>query len=209
MSNVHILANLQTRDASSFITMSTSSPTSPWNSSTEGVPPAVREASWVPIKGKDPGLKKLTKGITPGLLLKRVLSHLDVCSKEWIIRQYDHEVQGGASVKPLTGIENDGPSDAAVLRPVLNSNRGCVIGSGINVRYGAIDPYKMATAVIDEALRNIVAVGGNPHRTAILDNFSWGSSTDPSNSANWFWQAADATRPRKRSACRSSAARTA
>ncbi|MCX6644773.1 MAG: AIR synthase-related protein, partial [bacterium] len=91
----------------------------------------------------------------------------------------DHEVQGGSVTKPLTGIKNDGPSDASVITPVLGSKKGCVIANGINVRYAAIDPYHMATAVIDEAMRNVVAVGGNPNRTAILDNFSWGSSNAP------------------------------
>ncbi len=145
----------------------------------EGIPPGVREAVWKPPRGKDSDLSKLLRKTKPGDLLKRVLGHLDVCSKEWVIRQYDHEVQGGSVIKPLTGIANDGPSDAAVIRPVLDSDMGCVIANGINVRYAAIDPYHMATAVIDEALRNVVAVGGNPHRTAILDNFSWGSSNDP------------------------------
>lgn len=145
----------------------------------EGIPPGTREAVFIPKTGTDPDLGALISKFSPEELLKKVLSHLDVCSKEWIIRQYDHEVQGGSIIKPLTGLHNDGPSDAAVLRPVLLSNKGCVIACGINVRYGAIDPRKMAIAVIDEALRNIVAVGGDPGRTAILDNFSWGSSTDP------------------------------
>jgi phosphoribosylformylglycinamidine synthase len=143
-----------------------------------GIPRSVRKATWIPSGETDPNVGKLIRHITPGLLLKRVLGHLDVCSKEWVIRQYDHEVQGGAVIKPLTGIANDGPSDASVIRPVLSSRRGLAIANGINVRFGAIDPYKMATAVIDEALRNIVSVGGNPHATAILDNFSWGSSND-------------------------------
>ena len=145
----------------------------------EGIPPSTRIAKWKKPGHRDPDLKKLLKKDTPGELLKKVLGHWDVCSKEWVIRQYDHEVQGASAVKPLTGVTNDGPSDAAVVRPVLESDMGCVIANGINVRYAAIDPYHMATAVIDEAMRNVVAVGGNPHKTAILDNFSWGSSTDP------------------------------
>ena len=146
----------------------------------EGIPEGERKATWTAKSaGADPDLKNLMSDIKPGDLLKKVLGHLDVCSKEWVIRQYDHEVQGGCVVKPLVGIANDGPSDAAVLKPVLGSRKGCVIANGINVRYSQIDPYHMATAVIDEALRNVVAVGGDPHRTAILDNFSWGSSTAP------------------------------
>jgi len=143
----------------------------------EGIPASVRKATWQPVKGREVGVKKLVGYTKPSNLLKMVLGHLDVCSKEWVIRQYDHEVQGASAGKPLTGMLNDGPSDAAILTPVLGSKRGLVIASGINVRYAKVDPYHMATAVIDEALRNVVSVGGNPHMTAILDNFSWGSST--------------------------------
>ena len=147
----------------------------------DGIPQGVRTGKWKPVskRKKDPKLSTLLKKTKPGELLKKILGHLDVCSKEWVIRQYDHEVQGGSVVKPLTGAGNDGPSDASALTPVLGSKKGCVIANGINVRYAAIDPYHMATGVIDEAMRNVVAVGGNPDRTAILDNFSWGSSNAP------------------------------
>jgi phosphoribosylformylglycinamidine synthase subunit PurSL len=107
-------------------------------------------------------------------VLSRILASLNVCSKQWIIRQYDHEVQGGSVVKPLVGAANDGPSDAAVVRPVLSSRRGLVIACGMNPRYGDLDPYHMAASAIDEAVRNCIAVGANPQRIAILDNFCWG-----------------------------------
>ena len=107
-----------------------------------------------------------------------VLSHLDVASKEWVIRQYDHEVQGGSVVKPLVG-PGQGPSDAAVVRPVLGDNRGVALACGICTRLGDIDPHYMAVAAIDEAVRNVVAVGGDIEQTALLDNFGWGDCTDP------------------------------
>jgi phosphoribosylformylglycinamidine synthase len=102
-----------------------------------------------------------------------------VASKEWVIRQYDHEVQGGSVVKPLVGVENDGPSDAAIVRPVLDSRRGVVVSCGMNPRYGDFDTYHMATSAIDEAMRNCVAVGADPARIAILDNFCWGDCDRP------------------------------
>ncbi len=111
--------------------------------------------------------------------LKKILGSLNVCSKEWIIRQYDHEVQAGSVVKPLVGIANDGPSDAAIVRPDLGSMRGAVISNGMNPRYGDCDPYWMAAAAIDEALRNCVAVGADPAQIAILDNFCWGNTERP------------------------------
>jgi phosphoribosylformylglycinamidine synthase subunit PurSL len=111
--------------------------------------------------------------------LLRILSSLNVCSKEWVIRQYDHEVQGGSVLKPLVGVANDGPGDAAVLRPVLTSRRGIVISCGMNPRYGDFDTYWMAASAIDEAVRNCVAVGADPERIAILDNFCWGTTDRP------------------------------
>ena len=111
--------------------------------------------------------------------LRKILGSLNVASKEWIIRQYDHEVQAGSVIKPLVGINNDGPSDAAVVRPDLTSNRGLVIACGINPHFGDLDPYWMAASAIDEAVRNCVAVGADPDRIAILDNFCWGNTERP------------------------------
>ncbi len=107
--------------------------------------------------------------------LHRLLRRLNICSKETIIRQYDHEVQAGTMLKPLVGVANDGPSDASVLQPIeLQSTcEGIVIANGICPRYSRRDTYHMAANAIDEALRNCVAVGCNPARIAILDNFCW------------------------------------
>ena len=96
-----------------------------------------------------------------------------------MIRQYDHEVQGGSVIKPLVGPHHDGPSDAAVVRPVLASRRGLVISCGMNPHYGDFDTYHMAASAIDEAVRNAVAVGADPSRIAILDNFCWGYTDRP------------------------------
>jgi phosphoribosylformylglycinamidine synthase subunit PurSL len=144
-----------------------------------GRPPVVREATYTP-----PAIQPLTPAknvvsIAPQNALLKILRSLNVCSKEWIIRQYDHEVQGGSVIKPLVGIENDGPSDAAVLRPVLSSRRGVVIACGMNPRFADFDTYDMATSAIDEAVRNCVAVGADPERIAILDNFCWGDCERP------------------------------
>ncbi len=105
--------------------------------------------------------------------LQRVLSRYNVCSKESVIRQYDHEVQGGSTIKPLVGAFSDGPSDASVLRPVLETWEGIVVSSGICPRYSDIDTYHMMACAIDEAIRNNLAVGGNLKHMAGLDNFCW------------------------------------
>ena len=126
---------------------------------------------------------------SPGLpvslspLLLALLAHPNIASKERIIRTYDHEVRGATVVKPLVGARMDGPGDAAVLQPLDTSLEGLALGCGINPRYGRIDPYWMALAVVDEALRNVVAVGGDPRRTVILDNFCWGDPRQPDRMA--------------------------
>jgi phosphoribosylformylglycinamidine synthase len=138
-----------------------------------GRPPVVREARYEPTPAAALSLPdKFHWDYTDELL--RILGSLNVASKEWIIRQYDHEVQGGSVVKPLVGATNSGPGDAAVLRPVLGSRRGLVVSCGMNPRYGDFDTHHMAASAIDEALRNCVAVGADPQRIAILDNFCWG-----------------------------------
>jgi phosphoribosylformylglycinamidine synthase len=104
------------------------------------------------------------------------LAHPNIASKHWVIRQYDHEVQGGSVVKPLVGPLQVGPSDAAVVRPKLSSRRGVAIGCGLAPHIA--DPYAMAIASIDEAIRNVVAVGADPDMVAILDNFCWPSVDD-------------------------------
>ena len=111
--------------------------------------------------------------------LRALLGDWDICSKEWIIRQYDHEVQGRTAIKPLVGVAGEGPGDAAVILPVRGSTVGLAIGCGLNPRYGDLDPYAMAAAVIDEAIRNVVSVGADPDRIALLDNFCWGNPERP------------------------------
>jgi phosphoribosylformylglycinamidine synthase subunit PurSL len=117
-----------------------------------------------------------------GPTLLALLRHPNIASKEEVVRRYDHEVQGATVMKPLVGRSRNGPSDAAVLQPYIegtDSHAGIVISNGINPLYGKFDPYHMAVTAIDEALRNLTAVGGDIRRAAILDNFCWGNPTDP------------------------------
>jgi phosphoribosylformylglycinamidine synthase len=141
-----------------------------------GLPRIKRKAIWHLPSHEEP---KIAEKKDYGEDLKKVLSSWNVCSKEWVIRQYDHEVQGGSVLKPLQGINNDGPGDACIIRPLLNSNKGIAVSNGMNPRYGDIDPYHMAASAIDEALRQIISVGGNLERVALLDNFSWGNTNKP------------------------------
>lgn len=142
----------------------------------DGRPPVIRQATYQPPKS--PPLTPSTAASFDADLLK-ILGSLNVCSKEWIIRQYDHEVQAGSVVKPLIGAGADGPSDAAVVRPHLTHDGALAVSNGMNPRYGDYDPYWMAASAIDEAVRNCVAVGADPAKIAILDNFCWGNTERP------------------------------
>ena len=145
----------------------------------DGRPPVVRDATYMPPKEVPLTASLVTRHSSLSSSLSSILGSLNVCSKEWIIRQYDHEVQSGSVIKPLVGVACDGPSDAAVVRPNLKSQRGVVVSNGMNPHYGDFDPYWMAAAAIDEAIRNCVAVGADPSRIAILDNFCWGNTERP------------------------------
>jgi len=144
----------------------------------DGVPKRRMVARWKPPEYEEPKFDQ------PDLdwVLKKLLSRLNIASKESVVRQYDHKVQGATVVEPLVGVRNDGPSDAAVLWPLemqrKGSYRGIAISNGINANYGLIDTHHMAAANLDEAIRNAVAVGANPNRIAVLDNFCWSSSDE-------------------------------
>ncbi|MEN6320137.1 MAG: AIR synthase-related protein [Syntrophaceae bacterium] len=135
-----------------------------------GVPQMNLSAKWSLPRHEEPDFPEPAD---MGQALKTMLSRLNICSKESVVRQYDHEVQGGSVIKPLVGVYNDGPSDAAVIRPVLDSFEGVVVANGICPRYSDIDTYHMAACAIDEAIRNAIAVGGSLEQMAGLDNFCW------------------------------------
>jgi phosphoribosylformylglycinamidine synthase len=142
----------------------------------DGLPSITKKAVWT-----KPSLKERTFKSAKDLtgMLAALLSHPDIASKEWVIRQYDHEVQGGTVIKPLVGESNDGPSDACVVKPRFNSLRGLVVSNGINFRYGDIDPYWMAAGCVEESLRQLICVGASLKGAAILDNFCWGNPDKP------------------------------
>ncbi|HYB20151.1 MAG TPA: phosphoribosylformylglycinamidine synthase subunit PurS, partial [Thermodesulfobacteriota bacterium] len=135
-----------------------------------GYPNMELRARWEKKRYPEPQLPD-GQDLTP--TLKKILSRYNVCSKESVVRQYDHEVQGGTVVKPLVGALNDGPGDATVLRPLLETWEGVVISSGICPRYSDIDTYHMMACAIDEGIRNNIAVGGSLQHMAGLDNFCW------------------------------------
>lgn len=136
----------------------------------QGLPQMQLKASWKPPVFPEPQIP-VPDDLTSILL--SMLRRLNICSKEYIIRQYDHEVQAGSVIKPLSGKTGDGPSDGAVIRPVLSSLEGIVVANGICPRYSDLDAYHMMACAIDEAVRNAVASGASLDYIAGIDNFCW------------------------------------
>ncbi len=136
----------------------------------DGVPQMRLPARWTPPQLQEPDFPQPAD---MDATLRQMLGRLDICSKESVVRRYDHEVQAGTVIKPLVGVANDGPSDAAVIKPLFDSFEGVVVAHGICPSYSDIDTYHMMANAIDEGLRNYVAVGGNIEHVAGLDNFCW------------------------------------
>ncbi len=131
-----------------------------------------------------------TRGVEP---LLRLLSRPNIASKEWMIRQYDHEVQGASVIKPLHTVgagspqQASGPNDGAVIKPKASSESGMAIGCGINPKVSDFDPYLMAQSAVDEAIRNLLSVGAEFGKSesvvALVDNFCWPDPVNGSNAA--------------------------
>jgi phosphoribosylformylglycinamidine synthase len=168
----------------------------------EGIPTPRREAVWKGSgaaqagSGSDSGQSRArvaapraaghgTPAVSVREALLKLLAHPNIASKHWIVRQYDHEVRGGTAIKPLVGPRGRGPGDASVIQPVAGSKRGVAISQGLQTGIGdpaaGGDPYLMVLAAIDECVRNLVCVGADPERIAILDNFCWPSCAKPEN----------------------------
>ena len=144
----------------------------------KGLPQHIKKATWIPPQHNEMQSRDdITDNYTDDLL--KLLASPNIASKESVIRQYDHEVQGGIVVKPLVGVNNDGPSDACIATPIIGNEKAVIVSNGINPKYSDVDPYISAASAIDEALRNIVAVGGTLDKTALLDNFCWGNPDKP------------------------------
>ncbi|MGK0289134.1 MAG: phosphoribosylformylglycinamidine synthase II [bacterium] len=160
----------------------------------EGLPPMEIPAKWTPPKLSEPDFAQPED---LGVELKTLLGTLNICSKESVIRQYDHEVQGGSVIKPLTGIKNDGPSDAAVIRPIFDTMEGIAVANGICPRYSAIDSYHMMACAIDEGIRNLVAVGTPLDQVAGLDNFCWPDPVESDHTPDGKYKMAQLIRANK------------
>ncbi|PIS04878.1 MAG: phosphoribosylformylglycinamidine synthase subunit PurL [Candidatus Buchananbacteria bacterium CG10_big_fil_rev_8_21_14_0_10_42_9] len=135
-----------------------------------GLPQRVMSGEWHEPKLVEP---ELLEPKDYNETLKQILCHWNVCSKEPIVRLYDHEVQGTSVLKPYSGTNKDAPNDAAIIEPVLGSGQGLATAHGMNPIYNKINPYWGAASAFDECVRNLVASGVDPKNIALLDNFIW------------------------------------
>lgn len=139
----------------------------------KGFPSWEFDAVWLPPETRGLTEPVISSPLDFNKVLLNLLEQPNIASKEWIIRQYDHEVQGGSVIKPLVGVNHNIPSDASVTRPVLTSQKGLAFSQSLLPWYSKIDAYHMMTCTIDEAVRRLVAVGGNFNHIGGLDNFCW------------------------------------
>jgi phosphoribosylformylglycinamidine synthase len=136
----------------------------------EGVPQKVMYAEWDALNLEEP---QLPQNLNYSETLLKLLGSLNICSREHIIRQYDHEVKGKTIVKPLMGPHGKAPQDAGVMRFGFETYEGLAISNGILPRYGDIDAYEMSAGAFDEAIRQIISVGGRLPNMESGDGIFW------------------------------------
>lgn len=153
------------------------------------------DAEWTPPEMRGLFEPVLAEPDDASSLLLDLLARPNICSKQWIIRQYDHEVQGTSVIKPLVGKDRDVNSDAVVIRPVLDSLQGLAAAQALLPAYSQIDTYHMVACTIDEAVRRVVAVGGDPDHIGGVDNFCWPTvQYDPRDNPDGKYKAAQLVR---------------
>ncbi|MBW1788275.1 MAG: phosphoribosylformylglycinamidine synthase [Deltaproteobacteria bacterium] len=153
------------------------------------------DAEWTPPELRGLSEPVLDEPDDHGKLLHALLARPNICARNWIQRQYDHEVQGGSVLKPLVGKRRDVPGDAAVVRPILDSRKGIAVSQTLHPAFGIIDTYRMVAATIDEAVRRVLAVGADPDHLGGVDNFCWPTiDYDPVKNPDGKYKAAQLVR---------------
>jgi phosphoribosylformylglycinamidine synthase II len=117
--------------------------------------------------------------------LQTLMSSLNIASKDWVIRQYDHEVRGNTVIKPLQGkLGMQTHGDATVLKPLEDSWKGLAVTADVNPRFMERDPYWGAMSAVDEVCRNLVAVGAVPD--SLLDCLNFGNPEKPERMGEFY-----------------------
>jgi len=118
-------------------------------------------------------------------ILLDLLSSPNIACKDWVIRQYDHEVRGNTLIKPLQGkLGKETHGDATVIKPLEDSYKGLAITADINPGFMEIDPYLGACSAVDEVCRNLVAVGARPD--SLTDCLNFGNPEKPERMGEFY-----------------------
>jgi len=126
-------------------------------------PPAIRPSQDLRLPREPPDYRST---------ILKILASPNVASKEYVIRQYDHEVRASTVLKPLQGVIGKAAhGDASVIRPRIDSWRALAISVASTPHFTAIDPFQGGAAAVDEVCRNLVTVGANPHSLTNCLNF--------------------------------------
>ena len=122
-------------------------------------------------------------------LILRMLGDPNVCSREWLVRQYDFDVRARTVVKPFVGVPfKEGPSDAAVIKPLEDDAKGLALAVGCAPEVSAIDPYLGGKLAMDEVVRNLTAAGARAH--SITNCLNFGNPEKPER----MWEFAEVVR---------------
>ena len=127
-------------------------------------PPSIdRPIAEIPEDTQKPDLKE------PGIYesLPKLLSSPNIASKEWVYKQYDHEVQVRTVVKP--------GDDAAVLR--IDDETAIALTTDSNTIHTKLSPFDGAGGCVAEAIRNVISMGATPY--AVVDCLNFGNPETP------------------------------
>ncbi|MGD0535742.1 MAG: AIR synthase-related protein [Methanoregula sp.] len=152
----------------------------------DGLPKKVLRTMPVKVNNPEPALP------CPARLddiVSAMLGRKNICSTEFVTIQYDHTVQGGHVLGPVQG-KGRVQAPATLTKVVPGSKKGVGLSQALFPSYTEIDPYGMAAACIDTAIRGLVALGISPDEIALLDNFCWCSSDEPER----LWQLKEAAK---------------
>lgn len=156
-----------------------------------GLPTMKIPARWIAPQRRNDALPS---GLDYRRTLLDLLAEPNIASKESLVRQYDHEVQGKSVEKPFTGMAADAPSDGAVMRLNHTQHQGITVTHGICPRYSDYDTNIMARMAVDEAYRAHVGLGGHPEKAAVLDNFCWPDPVESETTPDGAYKAAQLVR---------------
>lgn len=141
--------------------------------------PVYRRPQKVRRRGRRERRPKAPDSVEAGnALVLKMLGHPNVCSREWLVRQYDFDVRARTVVKPFVGVPfHEGPSDAAVIKPLDDDARALAIATASSPEAAEVDPYRGGKLAVDEVVRNLAAVGARP--LALTDCLNFGNPENP------------------------------